>query len=290
MQLSSEQFEALYGYIEAARQRGHSDQSIMQALKDAGWSDTLIEVGFEAIAHGHSERMYAPMPPPSPSVLDMNNVGKEYINGEEKTSALRGIDLLIRKGDFVAIMGPSGSGKSTLMHILGLLDVPSSGSYRLSGEEVSRLSSSEQAEARNHKVGFVFQQFNLLPRTTVLDNVLLPTIYNHTADARQRAMQLIERVGLSHRINHKSNQLSGGQIQRVAIARALMMNPDIIFADEPTGNLDSKTSEEILELFKEINESGTTIVMVTHEEHIANHAKRIVRLRDGEIVSDKRLS
>lgn len=287
MQIPNEQFELLYAYIQTARQDGCEDKSIIQALEDAGWSDVLIKAGFSMIADGYSERGHYPTLSFSPGVIDVSNVKKEYINGDEKTLALNGVSLQIQRGEFVAIMGPSGSGKSTLMHILGLLDVPSSGSYKLSGQEVSGLSSSEQAETRNHKVGFVFQQFNLLPRTTVLDNVLLPTIYNRTVNAKQRAMQLIERVGLSDRIHHKSNQLSGGQIQRVAIARALMMNPEIIFADEPTGNLDSKTSEEILGLFKEINESGTTIIMVTHEEHIANHAKRIIRLKDGEIVFDE---
>ena len=290
MQISNEQFESLYAYIQTAQQSGVGNQGIIIALKEAGWTEALIELGFQTIANGYSERFYSLVPQFLPSVIEARGVMKEYINGDEKTSALRGVDLQIQWGDFVAIMGPSGSGKSTLMHILGLLDVPSSGSYQLAGHEVARLSSSEQAEARNHKVGFVFQQFNLLPRTTVLDNVLLPTIYNHTPGAKQRAIELIERVGLSHRINHKSNQLSGGQIQRVAIARALMMNPEIIFADEPTGNLDSKTSEEILNLFKEINTGGTTIIMVTHEEHIANHAKRIIRLKDGEIISDERIS
>lgn len=290
MQIPNEQFESLYHYIQTSKEAGFSDEQIIQALKDAGWAEALIELGFRTLVHGHSERLHVPTPPSPPSVIDVSNVKKEYISGEERTVALGGINLKIHKGDFVAIMGPSGSGKSTLMHILGLLDVPTSGSYKLADQEVAHLSSSEQAETRNHKVGFVFQQFNLLPRTTVLDNVLLPTIYNHTPDAKHRAMELIERVGLVNRVNHKSNQLSGGQIQRVAIARALMMNPEIIFADEPTGNLDSRTSEEILGLFKEINESGTTIIMVTHEEHIANHAKRIIRLKDGEIVSDERLT
>lgn len=289
MHASKEQFEQLYTYIQTQRQNGRDDHYIMEVLRNAGWSGALIEVGFNAIAHGHLEWQSHLTPPTPPSVLEIRNVTKQYINGEEKTLALQGVDLHIRRGDFVAIMGPSGSGKSTLMHILGLLDVPTSGSYRLADKEVANLTPPQQAEVRNQKLGFVFQQFNLLPRTTVLDNVLLPTIYGHSKDAKQKAMQLIERVGLASRINHKSNQLSGGQIQRVAIARALMMEPDIIFADEPTGNLDSKTSEEILELFKEINQSGTTIIMVTHEEHIANHAKRIVRLKDGEIVSDERL-
>ena len=219
------------------------------------------------------------------SVISIKNITKDYFSGV-KTTALSKINLNIEKGEFVAIMGQSGSGKSTLMHILGLLDSPTSGTYFLADKEVSTLNSSEQAEARNKYIGFVFQQFNLLPRTTVLDNVLLPTIYNHVGDARNKAELIIKKVGLENRINHKSNELSGGQIQRVAIARALMMEPDIILADEPTGNLDSKTSVEIMDLFKEINKEGTTIIMVTHEEDIAKNAERIIRLKDGEIISD----
>ncbi|OGE86046.1 MAG: macrolide ABC transporter ATP-binding protein [Candidatus Doudnabacteria bacterium RIFCSPHIGHO2_02_FULL_46_11] len=220
------------------------------------------------------------------AVISIRNISKDYFNGV-KTTALRGVDLKINKGEFVAIMGPSGSGKSTLMHIVGLLDIPTSGSYRLAGKEVANLSPSEQAEVRNRDIGFVFQQFNLLPRTTVLDNILLPTIYNNSTGSKDRALEIINKVGLSDRVNHKSNQLSGGQIQRVAIARALMMNPHIILADEPTGNLDSKTSEEIMAVFQQINKEGTTIVMVTHEEDIASHAKRMVKLKDGLIISDQ---
>ncbi len=290
MHITPHHHEALYRYIQTARQAGYSDEQIIHELRETGWSDTLIEIGFNSLLGETETQHLYPAPPLPPRVIEVKDIKKEYRNGDERTSALKGIDLEIHRGDFVAIMGPSGSGKSTLMHILGLLDVPSSGSYQLAGQEVAHLSSAQQAVVRNKKVGFVFQQFNLLPRTSVLDNVLLPTVYTRVPGAKQRAIELINRVGLSQRIKHKSNQLSGGQIQRVAIARALMMNPEIIFADEPTGNLDSKTSEEILDLFKEINEQGTTIIMVTHEEHIAHHAKRIIRLKDGEVISDERLS
>ncbi len=224
------------------------------------------------------------------NVIALKGITKVYKTGEEDTVALKGIDLLIEKGEFVAIMGASGSGKSTLMNILGLLDKPSSGSYMLDQNDVSRLSTSRQANIRNQQIGFVFQQFNLLARTTVLDNVLLPTIYGKTKNNLARATQIIEEVGLSDRIKHKSNQLSGGQIQRVAIARALIMEPAMILADEPTGNLDSKKSHELMELFTEINKKGTTIIVITHEEEIARYADRIIRLRDGEIVSAEGLS
>lgn len=224
------------------------------------------------------------------NVIELKGIKKVYKTGEEDTVALKGIDLLIEKGEFVAIMGASGSGKSTLMNILGLLDKPSSGSYMLNNNDVSRLSASRQANIRNQQIGFVFQQFNLLARTTVLDNVLLPTIYGKTKNNLARATRIIEEVGLSDRIKHKSNQLSGGQIQRVAIARALIMEPAMILADEPTGNLDSKKSHELMELFTKINEKGTTIIVITHEEEIARYADRIIRLRDGEIVSAEEMS
>lgn len=223
-------------------------------------------------------------------VIDLKGITKIYKTGEEDTVALKKIDLCIEKGEFVAIMGASGSGKSTLMNILGLLDKPSSGSYILNDTDVSRLSSKRQAMIRNKQIGFVFQQFNLLARTTVLDNVLLPTIYGKKKDNIIRANRIIAEVGLSDRIKHKSNQLSGGQIQRVAIARALIMEPAMILADEPTGNLDSKRSHEIMELFTRINEKGTTIVLITHEEEIANYADRIIRLKDGEIISAEEMS
>ncbi len=222
------------------------------------------------------------------ALIELRDIRKVYKTGAEDTVALKGIDLTIENGEFVAIMGPSGSGKSTLMHILGLLDVPTGGTYILNGTDVSRLSSSEQAVIRNKEIGFVFQQFNLLPRTTVLDNVLLPTLYGAIPDAKKRAVQVIDETGLGDRIGFKSNQLSGGQIQRVAIARALIMNPSIILADEPTGNLDTRTSQEIMELFREINERGATIVLITHEEEVAQYAGRIIRLRDGAIISSMR--
>jgi len=223
-------------------------------------------------------------------VIELKGISKIYKTGEEDTVALKDIDLGVEKGDFVAVMGASGSGKSTLMNILGLLDKPTAGHYVLDNKDVSRISSRNQATIRNEHIGFVFQQFNLLPRTTVLDNVLLPTIYGRTRNNLPRAMQVIEEVGLGDRIKHRSNQLSGGQIQRVAIARALIMEPSIILADEPTGNLDSKRSHEIMELFKKINVQGTTIILITHEEEIARYANRIIRLRDGEIVSQEELS
>jgi len=221
------------------------------------------------------------------NVIEIQNITKVYKTGDENTVAVDGIDLKVRKGEFVAIMGPSGSGKSSLMHILGLLDTPTSGKYILAGQDVSKLTKNRQAWIRNQEIGFVFQQFNLLPRTTVLDNVLLPTIYSKQKDATIQAKKMIERVGLSDRIKHKSNQLSGGQIQRVAIARALITDPTIILADEPTGNLDTKKSKEIMELFQKINHEGTTIILITHEPSIAKFAKRVIKLEDGKIVSDR---
>jgi len=218
-------------------------------------------------------------------IIDLKGISKIYKTGDEDTVALKDIDLTVERGEFLAIMGPSGSGKSTLMHILGLLDHPTSGQYFLEGRDVSKLRDNRLAALRNQRIGFVFQQFNLLPRTTVLDNVLLPSIYGRIKNSRSRALKVIEEVGLSDRINHKSNQLSGGQMQRVAIARALIMNPAIILADEPTGNLDSKRSLEIIDIFKRINSRGSTVILITHEEKIAHHADRIIKLLDGEIVS-----
>lgn len=218
-------------------------------------------------------------------IIDLKGISKIYKTGDEDTVALKDIDLTVERGEFLAIMGPSGSGKSTLMHILGLLDRPTSGQYFLEGRDVSKLRDNRLAALRNQRIGFVFQQFNLLPRTTVLDNVLLPSIYGRIKNSRSRALKVIEEVGLSDRINHKSNQLSGGQMQRVAIARALIMNPAIILADEPTGNLDSKRSLEIIDIFKRINSRGSTVILITHEEKIAHHADRIIKLLDGEIVS-----
>lgn len=220
------------------------------------------------------------------NVIELSNISKIYKTGDENTVALTDINLTIKSGEFVAIMGPSGSGKSSLMHIIGLLDTPTKGRYLLDTEDVSRLSKNKQARIRNQKIGFVFQQFNLLARTNVMDNVLLPTIYGRQPNATQHAREIIKKIGLEDRIKYRSNQLSGGQIQRVAIARALIMNPSIILADEPTGNLDTAKSKEIMELFQHINQDGATIVLITHEADIAKFAQRTIRLLDGRIVED----
>jgi putative ABC transport system ATP-binding protein len=221
------------------------------------------------------------------AIMTLKNISKHYKTGDELTAALDGVDISIEQGEFVAIMGPSGSGKSSLMHIIGLLDTATKGEYCLNGQDVSKLSNSRQAEIRNNEIGFVFQQFNLLPRTTVTDNILLPTIYGKLTNPEKRANELAEEVGLGDKKHNKSNQLSGGQIQRVAVARALVMNPSIILADEPTGNLDTKTSVEIMNLLKDINKKGATIVLITHEEDIAKYASRIIHLRDGKIEGNK---
>jgi putative ABC transport system ATP-binding protein len=222
-------------------------------------------------------------------LIKLQDIGKRYVIGSEEIFALRGVDLEIYKGEFVALMGPSGSGKSTLMNILGCLDTPTKGTYILNGTDVSNLNDNELAEIRNKEIGFVFQTFNLLPRSSSLENVALPLVYAGIAkEARTtRAIETLESVGLGNRMYHKPNELSGGQRQRVAVARALVNNPAIILADEPTGNLDTKTSIEIMGLIEEIHQKGNTIILVTHEEDIAKHAHRIVRMRDGAIESDE---
>lgn len=217
------------------------------------------------------------------NVIELKDIRKIYKTGDEDTVALAGIDLDVKKGEFVAVMGPSGSGKSTLMNVIGLLDKPTAGSYMLAGQDVSRLGGAKRAEIRNSEIGFVFQQFNLLPRTTVRDNVMLPTIYGRDKEAAARANRIIDEVGLTDRANYRSNQLSGGQIQRVAIARALVMDPSIILADEPTGNLDTKRSHEFMELMKKINEKGATILLITHEASVAAYASRTLHIIDGRI-------
>ena len=228
----------------------------------------------------------------SESMIEITDLTKVYGTGHIAVHALRGINLAVEEGEFLAIMGPSGSGKSTLMNILGCLDRPTGGTYVLDGEDVSKLSKDKLAGVRNRKIGFVFQSYNLLPRLTAARNVLLPLLYDgrqNLSDAacHEHAVAALETVGLGERVHHRPNELSGGQQQRVAIARALINNPSIILADEPTGNLDTQSSEEILALLHQLHDQGTTIVMVTHEPGIAEHAERVIFLRDGQIVSDE---
>jgi putative ABC transport system ATP-binding protein len=221
-------------------------------------------------------------------LIQITNIKRDFVLGNEIVYVLKGIDLEINKGEYVALMGPSGSGKSTLMNLLGCLDTPTSGSYILNGKDVSKMHDDELAEIRNKEIGFVFQTFNLLPRTTALDNVALPMIYAGYSKSERiiRAEEVLKQVGLADRMDHQPNQLSGGQRQRVAVARALVNKPSIILADEPTGNLDSKTSEEIMKLFGDIHKLGNTVIVVTHEEEVAAYAHRVIRLRDGLIESD----
>jgi putative ABC transport system ATP-binding protein len=222
-------------------------------------------------------------------VIRLVDITRHFKVGMEEVKALRGVSLNIRRNEFVALMGPSGSGKSTLMNLLGCLDTPTSGQYLLNGQDVSKLDDNALAEIRNKEIGFIFQTFNLLPRSTALENVMLPLVYAGASKAErtERATRSLGAVGLADRMNHKPNELSGGQRQRVATARALVNNPSLILADEPTGNLDSKTSDEIMGLLDEIHQAGNTIILVTHEESIARYAHRIVRLIDGKIASDE---
>lgn len=226
----------------------------------------------------------------SKPIIQLEGIKRNFELGKVTVKVLMGIDLVIEENEYVALMGPSGSGKSTLMNLLGCLDTPTSGTYLLNGTDVSHLSDNELADIRNKNIGFVFQTFNLLPRQTALDNTALPLVYSGIGKTARRAeaANVLNQVGLGDRMDHQPNQLSGGQRQRVAIARALVNKPALILADEPTGNLDSKTSVEIMQLFDEIHKNGNTIVLVTHEEEIAQHANRIIRLRDGQIESDER--
>ncbi|HWB63458.1 MAG TPA: ABC transporter ATP-binding protein, partial [Chitinophagales bacterium] len=221
-------------------------------------------------------------------IIEISHIRKEYIMGTQLIAALKDVSISIEKNEYVALMGPSGSGKSTLMNILGCLDTPTSGSYKLNNTEVSEMTDDELARVRNREIGFVFQTFNLLPRLSALENVALPLVYAGMSNTqrKERSEQVMEMVGLKDRMHHKPNELSGGQRQRVAIARAVVNNPSIILADEPTGNLDTKTSYEIMDIFQDINNKGNTVILVTHEEDIALHARRVLRLRDGLIESD----
>ncbi|HRQ50170.1 MAG TPA: ABC transporter ATP-binding protein [Agriterribacter sp.] len=226
------------------------------------------------------------------AIIHLDNIRKSYFMGRQELEVLKGISLDIQKNEYVALMGPSGSGKSTLMNMLGCLDTPTGGDYYLNGHQVSKMPDNDLAEIRNKEIGFVFQQFNLLPRLSAVENVALPLIYSGVSKKQrmEMAMTVLEQVDLADRSHHRPNELSGGQCQRVAIARALVNNPSLVLADEPTGNLDSKTSYEIMNIFGRIQEAGNTIVLVTHEEDIAHYAKRIVRLKDGVIETDKRTS
>lgn len=227
------------------------------------------------------------------NIIEVNNLKKAYFDAEEPTIALAGTTFSVRKGEFLAIMGPSGSGKSTLLHLLGLLDLPTEGSYKFNGKEVSSFSQDELAKLRNQEVGFVFQAFNLLPRTSVLENVKLPLMYSDIPESEwdERARKAVTDVGLEHRMSHEPSELSGGEKQRVAIARALVNNPEVIFADEPTGNLDSKSGKKVMSIIQKLNQDqGKTIVLITHETSTAEHSERIIRLMDGLIDSDTKVT
>ena len=241
-----------------------------------------------AVSNSAERMAMLPADVPRDAVIVVRNMKRDYVMGSETVQALRGVDITIRRNEFVAIMGPSGSGKSTLMNLIGCLDSPSEGEYWLTGHRVSELGDDELDRIRNREIGFVFQTFNLLPRASALQNVELPLIYGGTGskERRRKAEESLTRVGLQDRMSHRPNELSGGQRQRVAIARALVNSPSIILADEPTGNLDSKTSEEILTLFERLYADGQTIILVTHEHDIAEHARRQVHLKDGKIERD----
>ena len=220
-------------------------------------------------------------------LIKVQNLKKQYETGEVITKILHGLSFEIKAGEFVSIMGPSGSGKSTLMHILGLLDRPTSGTYYFENQDVSQLDDDQLAKLRNQKIGFVFQAFHLLPKTTVLENVILPLTYSHNkGDHKKQAKKVLESVDLSHRLNYHSNQISGGEKQRVAIARALVNDPDVVFADEPTGNLDSKSGKQVMEILQALNDRGKTVILVTHETYTAEHADRIISIKDGLIIKD----
>ena len=221
-------------------------------------------------------------------IIEIKGLKREFLVGSEIVKALKGVDVSVKKSEYLAMMGPSGSGKSTLMNLLGCLDTPTAGAYNLNGIDVSSLKDDDLAEIRNKEIGFIFQTFNLLPRLTALENVYLPLVYAgyNSEDRKIKAQDVLEKVGLGDRMDHRPNQLSGGQRQRVAVARALVNDPSIILADEPTGNLDSKTSSDIMRLFEEIHKMGNTLIVVTHEEEVASHAHRILRLRDGLVESD----
>lgn len=241
---------------------------------------------------GHANRDMTSIFAVMQEIISIRDIFKIYEVGTQEVRALNGVDLSVKKNDYMALMGPSGSGKSTLMNLIGCLDSPSMGSYVLNNQEVSRLSDNELAEIRNKEIGFVFQTFNLLPRYTAIENVALPLVYAgmSSQDREARAIEVLKMVGLGDRMKHTPNELSGGQRQRVAVARALVNNPSIILADEPTGNLDTKTSDDIMKLFQEIHDQGNTVILVTHEEDIAAHAHRVVRLRDGKVESDESIS
>lgn len=228
--------------------------------------------------------------PPAAPLIGLTDIRKIYRMGDQEVRALDGVSLAIREGEMVAIMGPSGSGKSTLMHVLGCLDAPTGGFYRLAGQEVSQLPDAELARVRNRTIGFVFQSFNLLPSFTALENVELPMIYGRKKERRRKAMAALARVGLGHRMHHKPSELSGGQQQRVAIARAIAGEPHVLMGDEPTGNVAMRQGEEIMQIFQELNDQGITVILVTHEAHIARHARRLIQVQDGRILYDRPIS